>query len=407
MAMLSEERKTIPLGQLVSPAKRPVTIEDETTYEQVTVRIRGRGLTSRGTARGSKIGTKKQYRVHAGDLLVSKIDARNGGLGLVPGGLDNAVVTGDFPAYEIDSDVCVPEYLDIYVKRSAFWDECLLVSEGSTNRVRLVPEQFLELEVELPRLAVQERVIAVVALLDVAAAARARELEATQSVFRAAREHLLATEDGWEEDLPEGWSSTTLGEVADIRSGITKGRKTRGDLRPVTFIRAANVQDGWLDLGELKTLDVTDDEVERFKLKGGDVLMTEGGNAEHVGRGWLWEDAVPEAVAQNHVFRVRVQDREVVEPRFLAYAIGAQPARDYCLGCAKKTTNLASINKTQVTEMVVPIPPLAVQEDIVRQLDALRTSADRTQRLNDANAVLRTSLIEDLVTGVREPPMLG
>lgn len=395
--------ETVPLGDIITPAKRAVTVEDDRTYQQVTVRIKGRGLTSRGFAEGLAIGTKKQYEVCTGDLLVSKIDARNGGLGLVPSDLDEAIVTSDFPAYEVDAARCLAQYVDLYVRRPMFWEECLLVSEGSTNRVRLVPEQFLALEIEIPSLATQEKIVGAVAAIDRLARARERELRATQHVLRAAREHLLATGGAWE-DLPEGWTASALGELAEVRSGITKGRKTKGELRAVPFIRAANVQDGWLDLSEIKTLDVTDNEVDRFRLESGDVLMTEGGNAEHVGRGWLWEGAVPEAVAQNHVFRVRVADTETLDPRFLAYAIGSEPAREYCLGCSKKTTNLASINKTQVTELRVPVPPLAEQLRIVRQLDSLRSAGERMQGVLTSTEGFRAALIEDLVTGIRQPP---
>ena len=393
----------VALKELLRLTRRAVTVEDDTTYEQVTVRIKGRGLISRGTATGSAIATKRQFEVRAGDLLVSRIDARNGGLGLVPAALEGAIVSGDFPTYVVDASQVLPEYLELYVKRPAFWDECLLVSEGSTNRVRLVPEQFLELEIELPPADVQTRIVAATAALRRAISARQRERAAADTAMRATREHLLATEDEWE-DVPEGWRTATLEEVADIRSGITKGRKTTGDLRPVPFIRAANVQGGWLDLSVIKTLEVSDAEVARFRLQTGDVLMTEGGNAEHVGRGWLWEDAVPEAVAQNHVFRVRVRDTETLDARFLAYAIGARPAREYCLSCAKKTTNLASINKSQVSELRVPIPPLDEQQRVVQKLDALRALGGRADQLVQTLEDFRAALVEDLVTGVRPPP---
>src|SRR3954447_14932463 len=98
--------RAVPLGEFLTAAPRIVTVEDDKNYEQVTVRIKGRGLTSRGIVPGIAIATKKQYEVRAGDLLVSKIDARNGGLGLVPPELDDAIVSSDFPAYVIHEEVC-------------------------------------------------------------------------------------------------------------------------------------------------------------------------------------------------------------------------------------------------------------------------------------------------------------
>src|SRR4051794_34172843 len=125
---MAADWQTYSLGDVLTPEKRSVTIEDDKTYEQVTVRIKGNGLTSRGVLSGREIGTKKQFEVSTGDLLVSKIDARNGGLGFVPAELDGAVVTSDFPAYAVDEHTCTRSYLDLYVRRQLFWDECLLVS---------------------------------------------------------------------------------------------------------------------------------------------------------------------------------------------------------------------------------------------------------------------------------------
>lgn len=74
--------------------------------------------------------------------------------------------------------------------------------------------------------------------------------------------------------------------MAEVRSGITKGRKTEKPVTPRPFLRAANVQNGFLDLAEIKTLDVTDEEASRFALEPGDVLMVEGsGSPDRLGRG--------------------------------------------------------------------------------------------------------------------------
>lgn len=397
---MSSEWHTVRLGDVLTLQRRPVVIEDDRQYQQVTVRIRGRGLASRGVVAGSRIATKRQFEVSTGQLVTSKIDARNGGFGLVPPELDGAIVSGDFLAFEVDEASCLAAYLDLYVRRPSFWEECELVSEGSTNRVRLVPEQFLDLEVELPSFAYQRRVVSAVGIVERAVAAHARLADNAFSALHAAREELLVTDEEWEE-LPVGWRRCQLAEVADIRSGITKGRKTRGELTEVPFIRAANVQDGFLELSEVKTLAVSSEERERFSLERGDVLMTEGGNAEHVGRGWLWEGEYEGAVCQNHVFRVRV-DRDMVLPRYLAYAIGASPARAYCLESAKRTTNLASINKTQVSEMVVPVPPLEEQSDVVRKLDALRATGVAERRATQRLTRLRAALVEELVAGERD-----
>src|SRR4051794_8589838 len=85
-----------------------------------------------------------------------------------------------------------------------------------------------------------------------------------------------------------------LAEVAEIVSGVTKGRRTKEPVEAVPFLRAANLGDGALALDEVKAIDATRREVERFQLQPGDVLMVEGsGSADRLGRGWLWEGQLP------------------------------------------------------------------------------------------------------------------
>jgi type I restriction enzyme S subunit len=402
---MGSEWTTVALSEILTVGRAPVSIDSATIYEQVTVAIKGRGMHTRAIVPGSEIKTKRQFGISADQLLVSKIDARNGAIGIVPPELDGAIVSGDFPVFDVDRERCIPAYLDLYVKRPDFWDECLLVSEGSTNRVRLVPDQFLDLEIELPSLDEQRAIVAAADVANQTVQAWEREEEATKRALHAMRETLLCAEGGWKE-LPDDWRACALGDVAEIRSGITKGRKVRGELIERPFIRAANVQDGFLDLSEIKMLGITNDESKRFGLAVGDVLLTEGGNAEHVGRGWLWEDQIEGAVCQNHVFRARVKD-QVMEPRFLAYAIGASPARTYCLASAKKTTNLASINKTQLAALPVPVPPPSIQADIVRKLDELREGRLRAHSTTANAESVRSAMVDELVTGARPAPRLA
>jgi len=189
-------------------------------------------------------------------------------------------------------------------------------------------DDFLDFDIDLPPLAEQARITEYAASLATLADTQRTESEARWSLLASVTEDLLATGDRWEQ-LPETWELRTLAKVSDIRTGITKGRKTNDPLDPVPFIRAANVQSGFLDLREIKPIEVTTKERERFALEDGDVLLIEGGNAEHLGRGWIWDAPITPCVHQNHVFRAR-PNRDVISPRFLAYAIHASTARAYC-----------------------------------------------------------------------------
>jgi type I restriction enzyme S subunit len=196
---------------------------------------------------------------------------------------------------------------------------------------------------------------------------------------------------------------TTLGEIAHVTSGITKGRRTREAVRPRPFLRAANLRDGFLDLDEVKEIDATDREAERWGLQDGDVLMVEGsGSAHRLGQGWLWESQVVDCLHQNHVFRARPAQDAVV-PRYLAWVMQTPTARAYFHSITKATSGLTTINKRQVSALPVPWPSLADQQLIVDRLDDQMAATHAyelcLQRSLAQGSTLRRSLLAAACTG--------
>lgn len=175
----------------------------------------------------------------------------------------------------------------------------------------------------------------------------------------------------------------SLGEIADIRTGLTKGRKTKGEVSEHPFLRAANVRAGVLDLDEVKTIPATQAEAERFRLEPGDVLMIEGsGSVRRLGQGWVWEGQVDGCLHQNHVFRARPM-KDTIDPYFLAWFLVTHEARTYFLRNAKTTAGLSTINRTQVAALPVPTPPRDEQARAVATFkDAARVGAELEQAIS-------------------------
>ncbi len=154
----------------------------------------------------------------------------------------------------------------------------------------------------------------------------------------------------------EAGSFCQLGEAADVVSGVAKGRKLKGKVtREVPYLRVANVQAGALDLSEMKYIPATEAEIDELAVRAGDVLLTEGGDFDKVGRGALLEADIGECIHQNHVFRVRVHPGKLV-PEYFAAFLQTDAARQYFLKAAKKTSNLASINMTQLKNLPLATP---------------------------------------------------
>ena len=157
------------------------------------------------------------------------------------------------------------------------------------------------------------------------------------------------------------WPEKPLEGLADIVSGITKGRKTtETGLIEVPYMAVSNVKSGYIDWTTIKTILATKQEIEQYRLMPDDILMTEGGDPDKVGRGAIIKNPLKDSIHQNHIFRVRLDKSELL-PAYFAEYLQHQKAKRYFLGCAKQTTGIASINMRQLRALPVLIPPLPLQ----------------------------------------------
>jgi type I restriction enzyme S subunit len=152
--------KLVSLGDLLEKSPEPVEIDPVKTYKEVKVRLWGQGVSLRGEKTGSEIGATKRFIVHKGQFIFSRIDARNGAFGIIPEELDGAVVSNDFPVHNTNEDILTSSYLGWLSRVPLFVDACRAVSEGTTNRVRLKEEKFYRIEIPLPPLSEQRRIVA-------------------------------------------------------------------------------------------------------------------------------------------------------------------------------------------------------------------------------------------------------
>ena len=170
--------------------------------------------------------------------------------------------------------------------------------------------------------------------------------------------------------------------LASRRSAVGPLRKdVRAPTRvaEVPYIRTANVQAGYSTLRLLKTLPVTADQRSKHRLEHDDVLVLKAVTPTRSAEAGCRKSRFQSALHQNHVFAVRT-DREQLLPRYLAYSRNAPLARRYFLGCAKQTTNLASINKKQLRALPVPVPDVR----------ARRRCADARTQTSAGDALART-----------------
>jgi type I restriction enzyme S subunit len=225
----------------------------------------------------------------------------------------------------------------------------------------------------------------------------------------AKQEQLISTlAERWQAELADVVAKSDVGGLrsklkyhATIQTGLTLGKAVDGESIELPYLRVANVQVGHVDLSEVKTVAVEPDAVRRHSLRAGDVLMTEGGDLDKLGRGALWDGSIEPCLHQNHVFVVRC--RPTLQSRWLVYVLDAPDTRQYFLKTAKKTTNLASTNGTVVGGLPIPCPPLETQQDLVQHLDGAKSKyavlTSNARAVIEALRERRQALISAAVTG--------
>jgi len=151
--------RVLKISQLLVKNNESIIIEDEKLYKRVTVKINANGVVLRDEEYGKNIGTKRQFIAKEGQMIVSKIDARNGAFGLIPSELDGAIVTNDFPLFDINHHLVNKNYLILLAKTNLFVDFAKSCSSGTTNRQRMDMDKFLTLEIPLPSISEQEAIV--------------------------------------------------------------------------------------------------------------------------------------------------------------------------------------------------------------------------------------------------------
>jgi type I restriction enzyme S subunit len=188
------------------------------------------------------------------------------------------------------------------------------------------------------------------------------------------------------------WPQVALGEICDIQTGLTLGKKRKptDELTACSYLRVANVQRGRLDLTDVKEMQATDSEIERLRLRKGDILLNEGGDRDKLGRGWVWGGEIEKCIHQNHVFRARLLDPSF-PPEWVSHYAN-EFGQNYFFSEGQQTTNLASISKARLSAFPVPVPPADVAR---RRMKVVAAGLARAARLQ-ASALETYGLVDKL-----------
>jgi len=197
--------------------------------------------------------------------------------------------------------------------------------------------------------------------------------------------------------VPQNWKWVKLEDLVDIITGVSKGKSYKlQEMICLPYLRVANVQRGYVDLEIMKYLSIPLVDLPRYEVLQNDLLITEGGDWDKVGRTAIWKGEITPCIHQNHVFKARkfIKEQDVF---WMQLYLNSPVARSYFAGASKQTTNLASINKTQLRGCPIPIPPLPEQHRIVAKVDQLMQLCDQLESKIDQQTQTQTRLLNTLM----------
>jgi type I restriction enzyme, S subunit len=232
-----------------------------------------------------------------------------------------------------------------------------------------------------------------------------REISISHAVTRGINFDISFKSSGldWLGDIPQHWKIQRLKFIAEVQTGVTLGKKYQSEaLTACPYLRVANVQDGFLDLTVITEISIPSKDISRYQLRYGDVLMTEGGDFDKLGRGYVWEGQIEKCLHQNHIFAVR-PFAKYLDSYFLAILMRSHYGKAYFTSTSRQTTNLATTNQTNLLNFCLPVPPIDEQRLIVEYLDHETGKTDELLgAIKDSITFLkerRSALITAAVTG--------
>lgn len=345
----------------------------------------------------------EKFKLKSGDLVVARIGATTGRTSLLVNPPD-AVFASYLIRLRPKSEVN-PAFLYFFTQTHDYW-KWVQGNKGNNLKGGVNASLLTEVQVPVPHKFVQEKIAAVLwtvqRAIEIEEKLTATACELKQSAMRQLFTHGLRGEQQKETpfgNAPLSWEIKPLSEWAYVQGGATKGRVINpAEAIEVPYLRVANVQDGHLDLTEMKSIRIRRDELEGYLLHQDDVVLTEGGDFDKLGRGFIWENQITPCIHQNHVFAVRV-NREFLWPRYFAYLAQSPYGKAYFLKVAHKTTNLACINTTKLRAFPVLRPDLEEQKEIAGILQKLDRKISLHERKRGALSDLFQTLLHQLMTG--------
>ena len=397
------------IGSFLVKSRDIMEVQDDVEYKQVTLKINNGGVVPRNngaTLIGSKIGTKRQHVIHAGQFIMSKIDARNGAYGIVPAELEGAIVTNDFPVFDVDTKKIIPQFLVLVSTTDKFVEFARKCSSGTTNRKRIDIDAFLNQQIPLPSKEEQEKILKEYNSCIQTALKKEEEIykcERELSHFVLSSIDLKDVKDESEEKQSAMMMFTSLSKVTrwdtyNIKYHINKEKGTTllRDLvkskpfygapysavdynKKIRYIRITDInEDGTLSEEKVSANQYN----EAYLLKENDFLIARSGNT--VGKSFLYTSDIGPAIFAGYLIKFELQEELILPQYLLVYT--KTPIFKKWIKNNQRISAQPNINCQQYLEAPIILPTIEKQKEIVEY--AYRKQEQRIQLREEIKNIL-------------------
>ncbi len=392
-----DEWQSVALGEVLREDRDRVVVEPNGEYQIAGVLIAGQGLFRRQTIDGSATKYGALYRLRAGQLVYRKLTAWEGPITVVPSEFDGAFVSSEFPTFTLDQSRVLPAFLRLVCQQPAFHEEMRVRSTGTAERRnRLTPDELLEIEVELPPLEEQRAIVDCVAATDRVIAASAEELLAVRRLLRAKQR-----------DIDERGFDTQ--EVVDCLTDIQAGKSPKCEDRAPGpdewgVLKVSAIREGRFIPLEAKRLPPEAEPFKRAEVRPGDVLVSRANTSDLVGAACRVAETPSRLLLSDKTLRLIVNTK-VIDADYLVEALALPSVREQIEEAAVgSSASMKNISQDSLRAIAIPLPPQEEQRRLASHFGAIRRLMNQASAALHACRQLRSSLIEELLSGVRRVP---
>lgn len=414
----------VAIGEFLRQVRNEITVQDDVEYKQLTVKTKGGGVCLRTTRMGRDIGTKQQWRASAGQFITSKIDARNGAMGIIPEELDGAIVTHDFPLFSIDEDRINPQFLLLITTTNAFQQFSQSCSSGTTNRQRINISKFLQQQIPLPSIEEQNKMVEE---YDKITHEAERNEELNANVPKHINDYLKvelglelqtgATHKGmkfthfrdltrWDylyynadKQFKSHYDLVSLGTLVNNFLCDDRGQSLRRCTadKPQELFTYIGMEYVEKDTGRLLEEHIVEGrEIKSQSLEVPKGFILYGKLRPYLNKYWVNNTGLDNVVCSSEFFVFNVCSG--ISKDYFVYMLASDFVQQQ-ISDATSGARMPRINEKTFKEIQIPLPPLTVQQEIISHVKAER---EKAKTLREEAEALRQKAIEDFESNIFE-----